>query len=304
MVKSSAKKIELTSVDDLFGIGEQIVNIERNSLHPFPNHPFKVQDDERMTEIVESIKQYGVLVPIIVRPDGKEGYEIIAGHRRCRGCELAGLSKIPAIVKNYDDDEAIIVMVDSNLQREIILPSERAFAFKLKLEAIKRQGTRSDLTSVQVEQKLNAREVVAKEAGASAVQIQRYIRLTTLIPELLDRVDNKKIAFNPAVELSYLTKKEQNELLKIMDELESTPSLSQAQRMKKFSQESKLSENVMEAIMSEEKKPEKEKIVFEANTMKKYFPSAYTPKQIQDKIISILDNWMATEKKRQQNRER
>lgn len=304
MMKSSAKKIELTSVDDLFGIGEQIVNIERSSLHPFPNHPFKVQDDERMTEIVESIKQYGVLVPIVVRPDGKEGYEIIAGHRRCRGCELAGLSKIPAIVKNYDDDEAIIVMVDSNLQREIILPSERAFAFKLKLEAIKRQGTRSDLTSVQVEQKLNAREVVAKEAGASAVQIQRFIRLTVLIPELLDRVDNKKIAFNPAVELSYLAKKEQTELLKIMDELESTPSLSQAQRMKKFSQESKLSVNVMEAILSEEKKPEKEKIVFEANTMKKYFPRAYTPKQIQDKIISILDNWMATEKKRQQNRER
>lgn len=304
-MKNSAKKIELTSVDDLFGIGEQIVNLELTNLYPFPKHPFKVKDDTKMVQTVESIQKYGVLVPIIVRPHGNDGYEIISGHRRKRGCELAGLSKIPAIVKDYDDDEAIIVMVDSNIQREDTLPSEKAFAYKMKFEALKHQGVRQENTSRQLGAKLQrTTEMVGKEAGDSARQVERFIKLTDLCQELMDMVDNKKIAFNPAVELSYLTKKEQTELLKIMVELESTPSLSQAQRMKKFSQESKLSVNVMEAIMSEEKKPEKEKIVFEANTMKKYFPRAYTPKQIQDKIISILDNWMATEKKRQQNRER
>ncbi len=264
-MKSSAKNIKLASVDDLFSTEEsradenreKIIEIPLTELHPFKDHPFKVIDNEAMFDTAESVKQYGVLVPAIARPPRDEGgYELVAGHRRKRACELAELETMPVIVRKLDDDAAIIIMVDSNLQRENILPSERAFAFKLKLEAIKRQGgARTDLTSVQVGQKLNAREVVAKEAGASSVQVQRYIRLTHLIPpELLSMVDEKKIAFNPAVELSFLKDNEQVDLLEAMDMEQATPSLSQAQRLKKFSNEGKLSLEVMSAIMSEEKK--------------------------------------------------
>ena len=306
-MKSNAKKIELTSVDDLFDIGEQIVNLELSNLHPFPNHPFKVRDDIKMQQTVESIQQYGVLVPIIVRPaKSNDGYEIISGHRRNRGCELAGLTKIPAIVKNYNDDEAVIVMVDSNIQREDILISEKAFAYKMKFEALKHQGIQQESTLRQVGAKSQrTTEKIGKDAGDSSRQVERYIQLTNLSSELMDMVDNKKIAFNPAVEISYLNENEQKDLYKVMHELESTPSLSQAQRLKKFSHDKKLSVNVISAIMSEEKKPEKEKIIFEYGKLRKYFPESYTPKQVQEKVLFILDSWAAkVEKKRQQNRER
>lgn len=303
-MKNNAKKIELTSVDDLFAVGEQIVNIELSKLHPFPNHPFKVKDDMKMMQTVESIQQYGVLVPIIVRPDKNDKYEIISGHRRNRGCELAGLSKIPAIVKNYNDDEAVIVMVDSNIQREDILISEKAFAYKMKFEALKHQGVQQEDTLRQVGAKpQRTTEKIGKDAGESSRQVERYIQLTELTPDLLDMVDNKKIAFNPAVEISYLKENEQKDLFKIMHELESTPSLSQAQRLKKFSQDEKLSVDVMSAIMTEEKKAEKDKVIFEYKDLKKYFPKSYTPKQVQEKVIFILDSWAkAVEKKRQNNK--
>jgi len=262
-LKSSAKKIELASVDDLFSTEEsrqdeqleKIQEIPLSELHPFKDHPFKVKDDDAMIETADSIKKYGVLVPAIARPLPDGGYELVAGHRRRRASELAGKETMPVIVRDLDDDAATIIMVDSNLQRENLLPSERAFAYKMKLEAIKHQGARTDLTSVQVEQKLSARDQVAKEAGErSGIQVMRYVRLTELIPELLDMVDEKKIAFNPAYELSFLKTDEQQMLVETMDYEQATPSLSQAQRMKKFSQEGKLSEDVMLAIMSEEKK--------------------------------------------------
>ena len=308
-MKSSAKKISLTSVDDLFSTEESRVDEQRekiaeiplSELYPFKGHPFKVIDNEAMFDTAESIKQYGVLVPAIARPREDGGYELVSGHRRKRACELAGLETMPVIIRNLDDDAATIIMVDSNLQRENILPSERAFAFKLKLEAIKRQGSRTDLTSVQVGQKLNAREVVAKEGGASSVQVQRYIRLTELIPELLSMVDEKKIAFNPAVELSYLKSEEQLLLIDAMDTEQATPSLSQAQRLKKFSAEGNCTLEAMCAIMSEEKKGEPDKVTLTGDKIKKYFPKNYTPQQMEATIIKLLEGW---HKKRTQDQER
>ena len=309
-MKSSAKKIELASVDDLFSTEEsrqdeqleKIQEIPLSELHPFKDHPFKVKDDDAMIETADSIKKYGVLVPAIARPLPDGGYELVAGHRRRRASELAGKETMPVIVRDLDDDAATIIMVDSNLQRENLLPSERAFAYKMKLEAIKHQGARTDLTSVQVEQKLSARDQVAKEAGErSGSQVMRYVRLTELIPELLDMVDEKKIAFNPAYELSFLKPDEQQMLVETMDYEQATPSLSQAQRMKKFSQEGKLSEDVMLAIMSEEKKGDLDKVTLSSDTLRKYFPKSYTPAKMQETIIKLLEQW---QKKRQRDQER
>ncbi len=277
-MKSSAKKISLTSVDDLFSTEEsrvdeqreKIADIPLSELYPFKDHPFKVIDNEAMFDTAESIKQYGVLVPAIARPREDGGYELVSGHRRKRACELAGLETMPVIIRNLDDDAATIIMVDSNLQRENILPSERAFAFKLKLEAIKRQGSRTDLTSSQVGTKLNrADEIVAEQAGSSRNQVQRYIRLTELIPDLLSMVDEKKIAFNPAVELSYLKSEEQLLLIDAMDTEQATPSLSQAQRLKKFSAEGNCTLEAMCAIMSEDKKGEPDKVTLTGDKIKK-----------------------------------
>ena len=309
-MKSSAKKIELASVDDLFSTEEsrqdeqleKIQEIPLSELHPFKDHPFKVKDDDAMIETADSIKKYGVLVPAIARPLPDGGYELVAGHRRRRASELAGKETMPVIVRDLDDDAATIIMVDSNLQRENLLPSERAFAYKMKLEAIKHQGARTDLTSVQVEQKLSARDQVAKEAGErSGIQVMRYVRLTELIPELLDMVDEKKIAINPAYELSFLKPDEQQMLVETMDYEQATPSLSQAQRMKKFSQEGKLSEDVMLAIMSEEKKADLDKVTLSSDTLRKYFPKSYTPAKMQETIIKLLEQW---QKKRQRDQER
>ena len=309
-MKSSAKKIVLASVDDLFSTEEsrqdeqleKIQEIPLSELHPFKDHPFKVKDDDAMIETADSIKKYGVLVPAIARPLPDGGYELVAGHRRRRASELAGKETMPVIVRDLDDDAATIIMVDSNLQRENLLPSERAFAYKMKLEAIKHQGARTDLTSVQVEQKLSARDQVAKEAGErSGIQVMRYVRLTELIPELLDMVDEKKIAFNPAYELSFLKPDEQQMLVETMDYEQATPSLSQAQRMKKFSQEGKLSEDVMLAIMSEEKKGDLDKVTLSSDTLRKYFPKSYTPAKMQETIIKLLEQW---QKKRQRDQER
>ena len=309
-MKSSAKKIELASVDDPFSTEEsrqdeqleKIQEIPLSELHPFKDHPFKVKDDDAMIETADSIKKYGVLVPAIARPLPDGGYELVAGHRRRRASELAGKETMPVIVRDLDDDAATIIMVDSNLQRENLLPSERAFAYKMKLEAIKHQGARTDLTSVQVEQKLSARDQVAKEAGErSGIQVMRYVRLTELIPELLDMVDEKKIAFNPAYELSFLKTDEQQMLVETMDYEQATPSLSQAQRMKKFSQEGKLSEDVMLAIMSEEKKADLDKVTLSSDTLRKYFPKSYTPAKMQETIIKLLEQW---QKKRQRDQER
>ena len=309
-MKSSAKKIELSSVDDLFSTEEsrqdeqleKIQEIPLSELHPFKDHPFKVKDDDAMIETADSIKKYGVLVPAIARPLPDGGYELVAGHRRRRASELAGKETMPVIVRDLDDDAATIIMVDSNLQRENLLPSERAFAYKMKLEALKQQGARTDMTSVQVEQKLSARDQVAKEAGErSGIQVMRYVRLTELIPELLDMVDEKKIAFNPAYELSFLKPDEQQMLVETMDYEQATPSLSQAQRMKKFSQEGKLSEDVMLAIMSEEKKGDLDKVTLSSDTLRKYFPKSYTPAKMQETIIKLLEQW---QKKRQRDQER
>ena len=308
-MKSSAKNISLTSVDDLFKTDEsrideqreKIIEIPLTELHPFTNHPFKVVDNDSMLDTAESIREYGVLVPAIARPREDGGYELIAGHRRHRASEIAGLETMPVIVRNIDDEAAIIIMVDSNLQRENILPSERAFAFKLKLEAIKRQGKRSDLTSVQVGHKLNARDVVAKESGSSAIQVQRFIRLTELVPDLINMVDDKKIAFNPAVELSYLKQNEQQYLIEAMEMEQATPSLSQAQRLKKFSSEGKLNIDVMSAIMSEEKKSEIGKLTIPSDKLTKYFPKSYSSQQMEATIIKLLEGW---HKKRTQNQER
>ena len=281
---------------------EKVMEIPLAELHPFKDHPFKVKDDDAMIETADSIKKYGVLVPAIARPLPDGGYELVAGHRRRRASELAGKETMPVIVRDLDDDAATIIMVDSNLQRENLLPSERAFAYKMKLEAIKHQGARTDLTSVQVEQKLSARDQVAKEAGErSGIQVMRSVRLTELIPELLDMVDEKKIAFNPAYELSFLKPDEQQMLVETMDYEQATPSLSQAQRMKKFSQEGKLSEDVMLAIMSEEKKGDLDKVTLSSDTLRKYFPKSYTPAKMQETIIKLLEQW---QKKRQRDQER
>ena len=274
--------------------------IELASLRPFSKHPYKVRDDDAMMDMVESIKQYGVLLPAIARPVPDSGYEIISGHRRKRACELAGLETMPVIVRELDDDAAAILVVDSNIQREDLLPSERAFAYKLKLEAIQHQGQRKDLTSVQLEPKLRARDIVAQESGeSSGVQVQRYIRLTELIPPLLDMVDERKIAFNPAYELSFLTKDEQTMLLDAMDSEQATPSQSQAQRLKQFSQRGELDAAVMRAIMSEEKK-EVERVTLKGETLRKYFPSSYTPKRMEETIIRLLEQWQKQQKRRRE----
>ena len=308
-MKSSARNIELKSVDDLFATEEiredaqreKIQNISLGELHPFKNHPFKVKDDAAMQDTVESVREYGVLVPAIARPDPDGGYELIAGHRRHHASELAGKETMPVIIRDLDDDAATIIMVDSNLQREELLPSERAFAYKMKLEAIRHQGKRQELTSSQVGMKLQALDIVGQQAGDSRNQVHRFIRLTELIPELLDMVDERKIAFNPAVELSYLKKEEQTLLLEAMDSEQATPSLSQAQRLKKFSQQKMLSLDVMRAVMSEEKKTDLDRVTLKNETLRKYFPKSYTPKQMEDTIIKLLEGWY---KKRQLSQER
>lgn len=307
-MKSSAKNIVLKSVDDIFQTEENRADAQRervqeiplDQLKPFRNHPFKVRDDQRMLDTVDSIREYGVLVPAIARPDPEGGYELISGHRRKRGCEMAGLQTMPVIIRDLDDDAAVLVMVDSNIQREELLPSERAFAYKMKLEALKHQGARSDLTSSQLGTKLRADELLAQQAGESRNQVQRFIRLTELISELLDMVDERKLAFNPAVEVSYLKRDEQRMLLEAMDAEQTTPSLSQAQRLKKFSQEGRLTEEAMSAIMSEEKKSDMDKVTLRSDTLRRYFPKSYTPKQMEQTIIKLLDVW----KQRQKNQER
>ena len=304
--------INLKPLDDLFSTEESRADAQREKvqeiplgeLHPFRNHPFKVKDDAAMQDTVESVREYGVLVPAIARPDPDGGYELIAGHRRHYASELAGKETMPVIVRDLDDDAATIIMVDSNLQREELLPSERAFAYKMKLEAMKHQGERLDLTSAQVGRKLEnreSREILAEQVGQSRNQISRFIRLTELIPTLLDMVDERKIAFNPAVELSYLKKEEQTLLLEAMDSEQATPSLSQAQRLKKFSQQKMLSLDVMRAVMSEEKKTDLDRVTLKNETLRKYFPKSYTPKQMEDTIIKLLEGWY---KKRQLSQER
>ena len=308
-MKSSAKNIVLKSVDDIFQTEENRADAQRervqeiplDQLKPFRNHPFKVRDDQRMLDTADSIREYGVLVPAIARPDPEGGYELISGHRRKRGCEMAGLQTMPVIIRNLDDDAAVLVMVDSNIQREELLPSERAFAYKMKLEALKHQGARMDLTSCQVGTKLRADEKLAESVNESARTVQRFIRLTELISELLDMVDERKLAFNPAVEVSYLKRDEQRMLLEAMDAEQTTPSLSQAQRLKKFSQEGRLTEEAMSAIMSEEKKSDMDKVTLRSDTLRRYFPKSYTPKQMEQTIIKLLDVW---QKQRQKNQER
>ena len=304
-MKSSAKNVKLASVDDLFSTEEsrqeagreKIMEIALSELHPFPDHPFSVREDDAMKETVESIKEYGVLTPAIARPREDGGYEIIAGHRRKRACELAGLDTMPVIIRDMDTDTATILMVDSNLQRENILPSERAKAYKMKLEAQKRQGKRTVLTCGQVGHK--SRETISDtESGRT---VQRYIRLNELTPPLQQMVDDKKIAVTPAVELSYLKPEEQAMVVETIESEQATPSLSQAQRMKKLSQSGKLNDDAVLSIMSEDKKPEMDKIVFTSDTLRKYFPKSYTPKQMTDTIIKLLDSWS---RKRQRNQER
>ena len=301
--------LALKGLDDLFSTEEnrqeeqreQVQQIPIDALHPFINHPFKVLDDEAMTRTVESIAQYGVLAPLIARPcpDG-DGYEIISGHRRQYAAKLAGLDTLPVIVRQMSDDAAVILMVDSNLQREHILPSERAFAYKMKLEALKNQGARSDLTSTQVAQKLSV-EKVGDDAGVSKDTIRRFIRLTNLIPELLDMVDEKKIAFNPAVELSYLDESQQRDFLEAMEDTQNAPSLSQAQQLKKMAQQGEFSYEKAFDVMGQEKKSEKDTVTIKNETLRKYFPRSYTPKQMEEKIIQLLDAW---QKKQQRRNER
>ena len=302
--------LALKGLDDLFSTEEkrqeeqreQVQQIPIDALHPFTNHPFKVLDDEAMTRTVESIAQYGVLAPLIARPrpDG-DGYEIISGHRRQYAAKLAGLDTLPVIVRQMTDDAAVILMVDSNLQREHILPSERAFAYKMKLEALKNQGARSDLTSSQVGMKLQALDIVGQEAGDSRNQVHRFIRLTSLIPELLDMVDEKKIAFNPAVELSYLDESQQRDFLEAMEDTQNAPSLSQAQQLKKLAQQREFSYEKAFDVMGQEKKNEKDTVTIKNETLRKYFPRSYTPKQMEEKIIQLLDAW---QKKQQRRNER
>ena len=301
--------LALKGLDDLFSTEEkrqeeqreQVQQIPIDALHPFTNHPFKVLDDEAMTRTVESIAQYGVLAPLIARPRPEGGYEIISGHRRQYAAKLAGLETLPVIVRQMSDDAAVILMVDSNLQREHILPSERAFAYKMKLEALKNQGARSDLTSDQVGQKLWSVEQIANDAGESKTQIQRFIRLTNLIPELLDMVDEKKIAFNPAVELSYLDESQQRAFLEAMNDTQNAPSLSQAQHLKKMAQQGEFSYEKAFDVMGQEKKSEKDTVTIKNETLRKYFPRSYTPKQMEEKIIQLLDAW---QKKQQRRNER
>ena len=301
--------LALKGLDDLFSTEEnrqeeqreQVQQIPIDALHPFTNHPFKVLDDEAMTRTVESIAQYGVLAPLIARPRPEGGYEIISGHRRQYAAKLAGLDTLPVIVRSMDDNAAVLLMVDSNLQREHILPSERALAYKMKLEALKNQGARSDLTSRQVVGKLEAADLVGKGNEESGRQVQRFIRLTNLIPELLDMVDEKKIAFNPAVELSYLDESQQRDFLEAMNDTQNAPSLSQAQRLKKLAQEGHFSYDVAFAVMGEEKKDELDKVVIKNDTLRKYFPRSYTPKQMEDTIIKLLDQW---QRKQQRQNER
>ena len=302
--------LALKGLDDLFSTEEkrqeeqreQVQQIPIDALHPFTNHPFKVLDDEAMTRTVESIAQYGVLAPLIARPrpDG-DGYEIISGHRRQYAAKLAGLDTLPVIVRQMSDDAAVILMVDSNLQREHILPSERALAYKMKLEAIKNQGARSDLTSSQIGTKLRADEKVAQDSGESRNQIQRFIRLTNLIPELLDMVDEKKISFNPAVELSYLDESQQRDFLEAMEDTQNAPSLSQAQQLKKMAQQGEFSYEKAFDVMGQEKRSEKDTVTIKNETLRKYFPRSYTPKQMEEKIIQLLDAW---QKKQQRRNER
>ena len=300
--------VSLKGADDIFSTEEsrqeqqreQVQQIPIGELFPFKNHPFKVLDDESMQRTVESVEQYGVLSPLIARPRPEGGYEIISGHRRQHAAQLAGLETLPVIVRNMDDDAAVLLMVDSNLQRENILPSERAFAYKMKLEALKNQGARSDLTSVQVAPKLST-EKIGEEVGMSKDNVKRYIRLTNLIPELLDMVDEKKIAFNPAVELSYLDEAQQRDFLEAMNDTQNAPSLSQAQRLKKLAQEGHFSYDVAFAVMGEEKKDELDKVVIKNDTLRKYFPRSYTPKQMEDTIIKLLEQW---QRKQQRQNER
>ena len=311
-MKDNEKKFVLASFDEIFSTQEsrddakreKVMEIPLSDLHTFKGHPFKVLDDEKMAETVESVKQSGVLVPAIVRPDPDGGYEIVSGHRRHRASQLAGKETLPAIVRDLGDDEATIIMVDSNLQRETILPSERAFAYRMKLEAMNHQGQRADLTCGQLGHKSigqKSRDVLAAQTGDSARNIQRFIRLTELIPELLDMVDEKKIAFNPAYELSFLKTEEQEQLLDAMTSEQATPSLSQAQRMKKFSQTGHLTIDVMRAIMGEEKKGDMEKVTLGADTLRKYFPKNYTPAKMQETIIRLLEQW---QRKQQRDQER
>ena len=311
MPKSSLN-VSLKGADDIFSTEEsrqeqqreQVQQIPIGELFPFKNHPFKVLDDESMQRTVESVEQYGVLSPLIARPRPEGGYEIISGHRRQHAAQLAGLDALPVIVRQMDDDAAVLLMVDSNLQRENILPSERAFAYKMKLEALKNQGARSDLTCGQFGHKLigaKARDIVADESGDNARNVQRFIRLTSLIPELLDMVDEKKIAFNPAVELSYLDESQQRDFLEAMNDTQNAPSLSQAQRLKRLAQEGHFSYDVAFAVMGEEKKDELDKVVIKNDTLRKYFPRSYTPKQMEDTIIKLLDQW---QRKQQRQNER
>ena len=304
--------VSLKGADDIFSTEEsrqeqqreQVQQIPIGELFPFKNHPFKVLDDESMQRTVESVEQYGVLSPLIARPRPEGGYEIISGHRRQHAAQLAGLETLPVIVRNMDDDAAVLLMVDSNLQRENILPSERAFAYKMKLEALKNQGARSDLTCGQIGHKSNgakARDIVADESGDNARNVQRFIRLTNLVPELLDMVDEKKIAFNPAVELSYLDESQQRDFLEAIEDTQNAPSLSQAQRLKKLAQEGHFSYDVAFAVMGEEKKDELDKVVIKNDTLRKYFPRSFTPKQMEDTIIKLLDQW---QRKQQRQNER
>ena len=308
MPKSSVNA-NLSSYNDIFSTEEsrqeeqreQVQQIPIGELFPFKNHPFKVLDDDSMSDTVESVKQYGVLSPLIARPRPKGGYEIISGHRRQHAAELAGLETLPVIVRQMDDDAAIILMVDSNLQREHILPSERAFAYKMKLDAMKNQGTRSDLTSTQVVSKLRSNEKLGAENNQSRETVRRFIRLTNLIPELLDMVDNKTVSFNPAVELSYLSPEQQQEVIRAMDDTQNFPSVSQAKRIKKLAQDGTFTTETVVAIMGEEKKSELDTVTIKNDTLRKYFPRSYTPKQMEDTIIKLLEQW---QKKRQHSEER
>ena len=301
--------VSLKGADDIFSTEEsrqeqqreQVQQIPIGELFPFKDHPFKVLDDESMQRTVESVEQYGVLSPLIARPRPEGGYEIISGHRRQHAAQLAGLDTLPVIVRNMDDDAAVLLMVDSNLQRENILPSERAFAYKMKLEALKNQGARSDLTSPQVAAKFRSDDVVAKDQGISGDTVRRYIRLTSLIPELLDMVDEKKIAFNPAVELSYLDESQQRDFLEAMEDTQNAPSLSQAQHLKKLAHQGEFSYEKAFDVMGQEKKSEKDTVTIKNETLRKYFPRSYTPKQMEEKIIQLLDAW---QKKQQRRNER
>lgn len=308
MMQKKGENIRLNTYDDIFSTEqsraedkmEKVQEIPLSELHPFKNHPFKVLDDEVMQKTVESIAQFGVLTPAIARPSPEGGYELVAGHRRHHACELAGMETMPVIVREMDDDVATILMVDSNLQRETLLPSERAFAYKIKLEALKHQGMRTDLTSTQVAQKLSVQQV-GDDAGVSKDTVRRFIRLTELIPELLDMVDQKQIAFSPAVELSFLKPEEQKQLLEAMDYAQATPSLSQALRLKRYSQEGKCTLEVMCTVMDEEKKTDLDRVIIKQDVLRKFFPKSYTPKQMEDTIIRLLEQWKR-KKQRQQER--